>query len=57
MFPQGHYEDWSTQFWSAGYPEAFELQSKLNIKRAQECRGRKSSEDIVCELCNLVCRD
>lgn len=25
MFPQGHYEDWSAQFWSPGYPEAFEL--------------------------------
>ena len=25
MFPQGHYEDWSSQFWSPGYPEAFEL--------------------------------
>lgn len=36
MFPQGHYEDWSSQWWSPGYREAFELQSKLNIKRAQE---------------------
>lgn len=36
MFPQGHYEDWSAQFWSPGYTEAFELQSKLNIKRARD---------------------
>ena len=36
MFPQGHYEDWSDQFWEPNYTQAFELQNKLNLKRAQE---------------------
>lgn len=63
MFPQGHYEDWSAQFWSPGYQEAFELQSKLNIKRAQENtrHGYHSkpvpSDAVTCELCNIVCSD
>ena len=36
MFPQGVYEEWCDQWWKPNYPAAFELQSKLNIKRAQE---------------------
>ena len=65
MFPQGHYEDWSAQFWSPGYTEAFELQSKLNIKRAKDTNrgGRKQAlvdsalEKITCELCKIDCGD
>lgn len=63
MFPQGHYEDWSAQFWSPGYQEAFELQSKLNIKRAQENTRQGyqtkalASDAVTCELCNVVCSD
>ena len=61
MFPQGTYDDWSSRWWSAGYREAFELQSKLNIKRAQESTMRQggrrnhpgvSQDKVKCELCN-----
>ena len=64
MFPQGHYEDWSSQFWSKGYKEAFELQSKLNIKRAQESNrhgykawAKAAQDPICCELCKKMCPD
>ena len=63
MFPQGHYEDWSAQWWSPGYRDAFELQSKLNIKRAQESARHgyrnqpTAAEAVTCELCNKVCSD
>ena len=40
MFPQGHYEDWSSQFWSKGYKEAFELQSTPKQTEHQESSGK-----------------
>lgn len=58
MFPQGHYEDWSSQWWTPGYRDAFELQSKLNIKKAQEStrhghyNQQYPGERTQCELCN-----
>jgi len=43
MFPQGHYEDWCNQFWDNNYQEAFELQNKLNLTRAEQ-QKEKSKE-------------
>ena len=73
MFPQAHYEDWSDQFWEKGYLKAFELETKLNLKRAQESRTRYNkqkmaqqhkkpdplslNEQVICELCNAAFED
>lgn len=60
MFPQGHYEDWSSQYWQPGYRDAFDLQNKLNLKRASETRNhrdRYTSEKVNCELCQVGLND
>jgi hypothetical protein len=46
MFPSGHYEDWCDQFWETGYKNAFELQNKLNVKRAQENARRNYKTEV-----------
>jgi hypothetical protein len=40
MFPQQHYEEWSSQFWGPGYKKAFDLQNVLNVKKS-EARNKR----------------
>ena len=36
MFPLGHYEEWCQKWWMNNYKEAFELQNRYNIKKAEQ---------------------